>query len=360
MKRISIILFAMAMLISTMTGCRPPEIEGAYVDFNAGRYENALQLSKIATEKHPNNSEAWYMLGSTNGKLGNYKEMAEAFVKSLALDNRFTQKIEQERAYYFQTVYNTGVNKYNSYTKQEDRSSEEARKILQQAITDFQSAYSLKEDYMTVSLSALCYSLLDDDEKALEQYKLLTVMKPDTIDSWIALGQYYYNAKEYETSAQALEKAIEIDSENTDAVSMLSQTYDILGNREKAISLYTKAIDLAPEEKAFPFNLGLLYFKMSNEEGVADADKKVYLQKCIENFGKTINLDPEMKEPYDIQSNAFIQLEKYDDALLILKQAIDYFPDEYSFWFNLGVAYSRLNNADEAQKAFDKADELQK
>jgi tetratricopeptide (TPR) repeat protein len=360
MKKLFAILIAIVMLLIVLTGCKPPEIEGARVDMNAGRNDQAMENAVIATEKYPANSEAWYLKGSLHGKLEEYSEMLECFNKSLSIDNMFAKDIEQEKAFYFQTVYNAGVNKYNEYTKQSDRSSDEAKKYLQEAVGNFQNANSLKEDYMAVSLSALCYSLLDDDDNALEQYKQMTVLRPDTADAWIALGQFYYNNKDYESSAQSIEKALEIDPENADAISILSQTYDILGNREKAIELYTKAIEIAPEEKAYPFNLGLMYFKMANEEGTSDADKKEYLQKCSENYGKVINLDPEMKDPYEVQSSSLIQLKKYDEALLVLKQAIDYHPEVYSFWFNLGVVYSYLGNKDEAEKAHKKADMYKK
>ena len=360
MKKYLMAFFVLLMAFIVTTGCRPPELEGAKVDLNAQRYDMALKNALEATQKYPDNSEAWYILGSVYGKLDQYKDMENAFDKSLAINSNHAKEIEKERAIYFQTAYNAGVGKYNLFVKEQDRSSAKAKELLKEAIDKFESANMLKSDYSAVSLSALCYSMLEDSVNALKSYQLLTEMKPDTAEAWIALGQYNFNLKDYKTSAQNLEKALEIESENKDAISLLAQVYDFLGNKEKALTLYTKAMELDPEEKAYPFNLGLLYFKMATKEGIEESLRDEYLQKCSDNFARVINLDPEIKEPYDIRSNVLIQLKQYDEALVVLKQALDYFPEEYSFWFNTGVVYNRLNKNDDAKKAFDKAEQIQK
>ncbi|MBN2425648.1 MAG: tetratricopeptide repeat protein [Calditrichaceae bacterium] len=360
MKKFLFTFFVLLLTLIVITGCRPPEIESAAVELNAQRYDTALQYALEATQKYPDNAEAWYYLGSSYGKKDQYTDMVKAFEKSLSINSNFAKQIEQERMIYFQKSYNAGVGKYNLFVNEQDRSSAKAKELLKEAIDKFESANLLKNDYSAVSLSALCYSMLEDSVNALKNYQLLTEMKPDTAAAWIALGQYNFNLKDYETSAQNLEKALEIEPENKDAISLLAQVYDFLGNKEKALTLYTKAIELDPAEKAYPFNLGLLYFKMATKEGVEESLRDEYLQKCSDNFARVINLDPEIKEPYDIRSNVLIQLKQFDEALVVLKQALDYFPEEYAFWFNTGVVYNRLNRNDEAKKAFDKAEQIQK
>jgi len=358
MKKLFISLMPILFTLSMLTSCRPPELEGAYVDYKAGRIDQALVLAKKAVEKYPTNSEAWYLLGEIEGKKDHYAEMVKAFDKSLEVDNQYAKQIEQNHLYYFQTIFNKAVSSYNKFSKIEDRKSEEAVKTLNKAIEYFEYSLLLEKDYRAYNLIALSYVMMDNKEEALKAYTTLTEFKPDTADAWVALGNFHFVNQEYDKSIESLEKSMKIDPGNTEAIAILSQAYDLTGDQENAIKLYNKAKELSPEEKAFSFNLGLLYFKMATKEGVEENTKNDYLNKCVENFSETIALDPEMKDASDIKVNAEIQLGKYDEALNTLNSALEYFPEEGSFWFNLGVVHSRMQNVDEAKKAFKKAEDL--
>ena len=37
------LLFVPILVLALLSSCRPPELEGAFVDYNAGRYDNALK-----------------------------------------------------------------------------------------------------------------------------------------------------------------------------------------------------------------------------------------------------------------------------------------------------------------------------
>ena len=62
-----ILLFTISILVNA---CRPPELEQAVIDYNGGRYDNAYTEVLAATEKYPDNQEAWYYLGEIQGKKG--------------------------------------------------------------------------------------------------------------------------------------------------------------------------------------------------------------------------------------------------------------------------------------------------
>lgn len=358
MKRISLLLISMLVLAVMLSSCRPPELEGAFVDYNAGRLDNAMKLALEATQKYPDNAEAWYLLGDLYGKKDNYAGMVKAYDKSLSLSQQFAKKIELNKKYYFQTAFNSGVTNYNAFTKIEDRESEQAKATLKKAISYFNSANLIKQDYRAVSLAGLSFTLMGERDSALAYYTKLTKINPDTADGWISVGNIHFIDGHYKKAAKYLKKALEIEPENVEALTLISQSYDLSGDREHAISAYQAAMVANKEEKAFPFNLGLLYIKMAGEDSIEETTKKDYLQKSITNFATVIALDKEMKEPYELKSTAEIQLGKFDDALATLNMAVEHFPNEGSLWFNLGVVHSRLGNKTEAEKAFARAEEL--
>ncbi len=358
MKKMLFSLLSILVLSVLLTSCRPPELEGAFVEYKQGRIDNALKLAKEATEKYPNNSEAWFLYGEIQGQKENYKEMVDAFDKSLAIDKTFETKIKQAKDYYFQSEFNKGVNNYNAYIKQEDRNSDKAKELLKKSLKNFQNANAIEEDYKATSLIGFGHILLDEKEEALKYYKRCTELKPDTSDGWIALGNFYMVEQKYAEAIPPLEKALELDPNNTEAVSLLSQAYDLNGDQEKAVKLYEKAMALNPDEKAFPFNLGLIYYKSTAKDSLDETTKNSYLQKSRDYFAKVIELDPDVKEAYKIKSSAEIQLGDFESAKETLLQASEKFPDDGEVWYFLGVAYGRLGDAAKAKESFAKAEEL--
>ena len=99
----ALLLFTVSLILNA---CRPPELEQAVIDYNAGRYDNAYDEVIKATEKYPDNEEAWYYLGEVEGRKGNIKEMVIAYDKSLALKNTFQQQIEMSKRNYYGKAYN--------------------------------------------------------------------------------------------------------------------------------------------------------------------------------------------------------------------------------------------------------------
>lgn len=359
MKRFLFIVLTSVLVIGLLVSCRPPELEGAFVDFNAGRFDNALKLAKESTEKYPANPEAWYLLGKIYGKKGMFTDMVDAFDKSLEIGPAHKTAIERERQYYFQSKFNDAVSKYNAFTKVEDKTSEKALKTLENAIADFKQAIAInKDDYTAHRLVAVSYNILENDEEALKYYEKLTEIYPDTSSSWLDLGIFYYNGQKYEKAIDYLKKAAELAPEDPEPITYLAQSYDFSKQRKPAIEAYNKAISVNPEEKALPFNLGLLYVKSASDTTVSKDKQIEYLKAAIVNFDKVIQIDNEIKEAHQLKSTAEIRLEDWSAAKETLLKGLDLFPDDADMWNNLGICYARMNQKEKAEEAFEKAKEL--
>jgi tetratricopeptide (TPR) repeat protein len=209
----------------------------------------------------------------------------------------------------------------------------------------------------------VCYNLKGDSLNTVKSYDKLTKIAPDSLETWLRFGNFYLVHSDSKTAIQYIEKAYEIDNNNPDIIASLSQAYDFAGEQDKAIVLYNKAIKLNPDERAFPFNLGLLYYKKSMQKDIDEAQKEEALKKCVENFNLVVNMNPDSNEDYyrqayEILSSAQIQLKQFDDAKTTLLQALDLFPDAANLYYYLGVVYSRLNDKDKAKEAFDKSEKL--
>ena len=358
MKRTALFLITALVGLSMFVSCRPAELEGAFVEYKANRFDKALELAQLSTEKYPQNAEAWLLLGRLYGKKDQFAKMVEAFDKAVELNPQYETTVKNERTYYFQINFNKGVTNYNAFMKTEDRQSEKAKKIIETAMDGFHNANFIKTDYSAINLLASCYNIANRSDEALKYYIELTKIAPDTATSWLSLGTYYFTKSNFEKSVENLKKALELEPENVEAITLISQAYDMLQDTDNAIKAYEKAKALNNMEKAFPYNLGLIYNKLLNAEGLNPETKTKYLDKLVENFGLVIELDPDIQIAYQMKAYAEIQLEKYNDAIKTLKAGIEYFPKEGALWFNIGIAYSHLAKAKEAKEAFNKAEEL--
>jgi tetratricopeptide (TPR) repeat protein len=358
MKKYYLFFLIFVIVLSiTHTSCRPPELEGAVVHYKAGRLDQAYDLAQEATQKYPDNSEAWYYLGELQGKKGMIKEMLGSFDKSLSLDNTFEKEIIATRAKTFNTFYNDGVASYNAFIKIEDKESEQAKKMLEKEIENFQNAILVKDDYMANRLISVAYQFLGDDENTLKYLESAAKVAPDSVQSWIELGFYYNRKQDYVKAAENFKKGIEVDPNNAESWTLYAQALDFSGVKQEAVDAYLKAMEINPTEKAIPFNLGLIYNKKANDSE-NEVEKKSFYQESIKYFYKVYELDPELKDVYDLLTTLLLTTERYDEAEKILKEGIERFPDSSSMWQNISFLYAKQGRKDEAEEAYKHSQEL--
>ena len=358
MKKSYVLLIMTLALIILLAACRDPSLEQAIIDYKGSRWDQAYASIKKAVEKVPQDPEAWYYYGEIAGQQGDIKEMVDAYDKSSALKNTFEVEIQNSRNRYFSKFYNSGVQSYNSFIKLEDKESENASKVLNKMIDEFQKALIIKKDFQANRLISIAYNNLKDDENRLKYLILTTESKPDSALGWIDLGFYFRTLKEYEKSIEYFEKALKIEPENTNALTLYAECLDFSGKKEEAIAAYKNAVEVNPEEKAIPFNLGLLFYKEANRENIEDTDRIKYLGDAEIYFEKVYDLDPEFKEIYDLYGRVLIDLKKFDVAEQVLLEGTKYFPDAASIWTNLSYVFANLNKVDKANEAAKKAKEL--
>ena len=75
---------------------------------------------------------------------------------------------------------------------------------------------------------------------AAVKFKEAVAAKPDLTAAWIALAKVSVKTKDYPTAIEAANKVLEIDNEDTDMWSVLSQAYTATGDKAKAAEAQAK------------------------------------------------------------------------------------------------------------------------
>ncbi len=148
--------------------------------------------------------------------------------------------------------------------------------------------------------------------------------------SWNGLGNAYRCINDYANALTAYQKAAELDPETA-------------GMRDGADDFQTAQ---SPRSARAWNDLGELFFKTG-----ASAE-------AIEAFNKAIELEPEAGQPYSNLAQALASQGKYAEAIPLYQKSIDLLhdnKDKAAAWNRLGNAYRKLNDYDNAIKAYQKA-----
>lgn len=212
-------------------------------------------------------------------------------------------------------------------------------------------------------------------DNALELYKVLYSLKPDSIDHNLNIAICYDEYSQYlysqgiDTEAEKLEnqsfqffKAVdEHDDKNDRAYYYLGRFFLARDNFEKAIDNFKEFLKTTTDIERKK-EVGTLLNEIINE-GVTDedyqnavwliqSDKEIEALKHIEKFGSKY---PESWNTFFVRGWALRKLEKYTEAISEFEKALKHNPDSPDIYNELGVCYMNLKVYDKSQLNFYRA-----
>jgi tetratricopeptide (TPR) repeat protein len=386
-KLYTIVFILLAGLAFVGFQCSSTEMTSAKLYIQQKNYDKALDALEKEVAKNPKSAEGYYYLGYVYGEKDQYGKMIEAFDKSLAISNEYKSQVEDQKKYFWANLFNRGV---SYYQKGVNSTNEDSTKILfDKSINSFEYAAQLEPDSSdTYKNLAFVYMGAEQNEKAIEPLQKLIKLE-HSLDGYKYLGEIYYNqgimSKNDYTVTQAAEdslkamtdfnKAIKVLEEgrkyfpdNPELLLTLSNSYINADKVEIALNTFKEGVDKDPQNKYYRYNYGVLLLGKDDYKGAAEQFKKAIeidpeYQNAIYNlavtyvkWGTYIN---KLAEDQGEMDNTEYK-EKYQQALPYLEKSVEIQPDQAATWELLGKVYTVLDMKDDAQNAFNKADELRK
>jgi len=333
--------------------CESPQLKGAMIYIQQSNWDRAKDLLLEAVDVNPKDAKAHYWLGRCYGQDAEYVKMNQHFVETKQISPVFNKDIEDALSYYYQQHYNRGINSFNSAMKRE---GEDKEKLLNQTIEELKIALMIIDDDIN-SLVGLgtAYLQVKNETEAIENLEKAIEIDPNNTRALSNLGLFYSNRADqnnsnddYSKGVEYFEKIVEIDPGNVSIIQRLAYSYDKLGETEKALGAYDKAIEAFPENPDLYFNKAATIYKLGKNE------------EAIQLFNKVIEMNP---EDYDALTNVgqiYIEQENFEQARPVFEKATQVKPDGKNAWDGLVVVYTRLGLVDEANKALEKSKELEK
>lgn len=381
MKKSNLISAAFIVLGMLLMGyqCSSTEITSAKLYIQQKNYDKALEVLQKEIQKNPNSDQGYYLMGVVYSEKGNFPKMVESFNQSLAISKTYEREIKDFKKSTWVSVFNRGVAFFHRATKVQDEDS--MMVYFDKAVADFKAAAEIEPDSAdSYKNLAFAYMSKGDNEAAIAPLEKIIALEKDK-DGYKYLGEIYYvmgnNLKNQGKDAEAKEyfnKAIDVLSEgrklypdDTDMLLFLSNAYIGADRISEATSQFEAGVKAEPNNKYYRYNYGVL---LLGAEKYAEAE---------EQFKKALEIDPNynnaiynlgvtyLKWGLAIQKKAEAEnkidesyKEKYRAALPYLEKAVEMPEADANTWELLGRVYSVLGMTDEANKAFNKADELRK
>ncbi len=234
--------------------------------------------------------------------------------------------------------------------------------------------------------------------------------KPLTYSDYLLLGRIYFTLQQYDRAAAALANVRGDQNANSEASYWLERTYQALGaesygqlessfadswrthqlraegfalrsDHEGAIKEYEAALHLRPDEAELHESLGEFYLD-NRSDGDAQAElekaatldpsrtKTLYLlgrlyvqdnenEKAVTLLERALQLQPNLNEASGLLGTAYVRMGKFADAVSRLEKAapLDHMGNIH---FQLYQAYRKLGQAELAQKALARSQEIRR
>ena len=208
---------------------------------------NEWRLARIAFEEasrlDENNAEAWAWLGEANQQIG--LEGSEQLERAFGL-NPDSSTVRGLRGLYYQRTGN-----------------------YREALTEFQTAAALEPEngMWHISLGET-HAKLGDLIRALEAYQKATAFTPEDPNYWRLLAIFcaQNNVNVRDVGVPAAQKAVVLDGDNPASLDVLGWLLTLDARYEEAERMLNRALELDPQNSSAHLHLGMLYLQLTNRD----------------------------------------------------------------------------------------------
>lgn len=211
----------------------------AYCYHHKKDFHNSLFYYKLYLDEDPFDSLVWTYVSLAYNELERYDKAIEACDYAIALDDKLSS------AYY---------NKGNALA---------AMGKMHDAINSYNDCLFCNSEENAEIYCCLgeCYEQLNNDSLAIDNYRRAIELDSEFSDAWYGLAMVAYKKNNYDDCLKTLKKALYIQPDNSDYWFSLGNLYSQTEDQKKAVEAFKKAIELNPEDFESWINLSDLYFK---------------------------------------------------------------------------------------------------
>jgi len=192
----------------------------------------------------------------------------------------------------------------------------------------------------------------------------LFTFRPAFASTWVRDGVINAQKGDIKAMAESFEAGLRIPNQYPDMIPLYygretvqlarAQATPIEGIEELYDRTSSLLIDISELHPANIYNYYLLAL-IYTEWGRTDSS---YYDKALEYIDKALEYSPERQQLGYVKGNILLQMGRGEEAVEYYKEIVEYNDNVTESWWNLGVAYSRLGDYENAIAAFERSVEI--
>lgn len=152
-----------------------------------------------------------------------------------------------------------------------------------------------------------------------------------------------FKADDYAGCCEHALKALNLDENHPQANHVMAVGLERLGELNKAVRFYERALELDPTDAEIYFNLGLVAWRLKMLPA-AERLFRLYLERM-----------PGKADGYNNLGGVLRDQGRYEDAIDVLRGALYRMPEEAQLWNSLGTVVMETGNYEESRTFFEEA-----
>lgn len=226
------------------------------------------------------------------------------------------------------------------------------------------------EDQSALYNVVYCFEFLDQNQEAIDYLKTYIDRNPYSEIAWHQSGRLYYGLKDYESASTSFQLATYIDEEFVGAYMERGKALERLKNYAEAIESYNKTIELDDPTSYALLRIGKCYEKLGNKvEALKYFNKTVHedplldkgwiaitdfyvrqknYQKALYFVNKALAIDDQNRLYWKRYATINKAMDLFEEAEFGYRKAIefgDYQLDTWLFWVDIMLIMGEYNNA---------------
>ncbi|MEA2077707.1 MAG: tetratricopeptide repeat protein [Candidatus Marinimicrobia bacterium] len=308
------------------------QVKDAQREVDGGNYDAAKRIYNELIAQDPSVAEIYYRLGFVAIQEEDYDAARDNFDKA--------------------SILAPSVDKYSKAKNiLAGKVLQEAQKALKMndmitAERKVQTALRINPEFGS-AYAVLGYIKLKSGDivSAIENMEKAVFYNPTSRSAWYNLGSTYRKTRQYEKAENALLKAIALEPGYAKSYTTLGQTYASLNKLDKAENNFKTSIALMPNSPAARESYGEL---LNNQERYTEAIEQLSAAtKLISHPSKKYLTNYRLAFAYNRSG-------EYRKALDVAKEVTTAKANFGGGWFELGIAYAKLGDKQNAINAFNK------
>jgi len=295
-----------------LSSCKNPQLSGAILHFDQGRFERARETLLTAAGQEPDNAEIYLWLGKTYAELDSTQLAVDNLKKASQmagdLHPEMVEEVKNALEHYWSVRHNEGLSAAQAAQEANALGNEE------EAAGHFRHARN--------------------------QFQRAQIYDPTREETPRNLGAVYFNLGEVDSGLAALKASRELaGSDNELASKLLFDQYRYLGDQATgrrtasgdidpegladAIEFYREAEQMRPDDADLLFSIGVVYYQRANLDS---AGRTEMLTQAVQYFDKALVVSPDDQEALYNAASLHLELKTCDEGLVLARRLLDLSP----------------------------------